>query len=80
MAHLPFLFCDDEFSTTEFSTTEFVTTEFVTTESVTTVFVTTNGQDCCRMRRSGAQLPETAIGRSDGKGIIARCDDERNDL
>jgi hypothetical protein len=49
----------------------------VTTEFVTTEFATTNGQDC---GRSGAQLPETAIGRSDGEGIIARCDDERNDL
>jgi hypothetical protein len=61
-------------------TTEFAMTEFVTTEFVTTEFVTTNGQDCCRMRAIGAQLPERAIGRSDGKGIIARCDDERNDL
>jgi hypothetical protein len=57
-----------------------VTTEFVTTEFVTTEFVTTNGQDCCRMRairRAASRKSNWAI---DGEGIIARCDDERNDL
>jgi len=52
MAHLPFLFCDDEFVTTGF---------------VTTGFVTTIAAGC---GRPGAQLPEKAIGRSDGDASL----------
>jgi hypothetical protein len=48
-------------------TTEFAMTEFVTTEFVTTGFVTTIAAGC---GRPGAQLPEKAIGRSDGDASL----------
>jgi hypothetical protein len=76
MAHLPFLFCDDRIFDDQFVTTEFAATQFC-------------GDRICDDQRTGLlpdagdparKLPETAIGRSDGEGIIARCDDERNDL